>query len=139
MYREILYNGKYFILKQNKNFQYIPGCYEIIEKSEESWIYSEDAITELAVLEKSIRDFLLENGMSLVGIYREEQENKFKFYIMTYHVKKLEELNISPDLYQPYIEQYLSSFNDSYKNDVEYLNKNLKKRLFNGECLHVNK
>lgn len=127
MENEILYEGKYFLLQQNNKYPFIPGCYQIIEKDDVNFIYSTQKIEELARLEKKIRDFLLENNMQLVGIYKEEENGRFNFYIITYHIEVLKQNNINPDLYQPYIEKYLSSFSKKNLENVKVLNKKLKK------------
>ena len=133
MENEILYEGKYFLLKQNDKYPFIPGCYQLIEKDKISFIYSSEKLEELVRLEKKVRDFLLENNMQLVGIYKEEHNGLFKFYIITYHVEMLKQNNIDPDLYQPYIERYLSSFSEEKTDNVKVLNKKLKKYFKAGE------
>lgn len=109
--KTILYENQYFYITKCNEFPNIPGFFVIYEK-ENRWYSSEDSIKTLAIIEKTIRDELMKQGIELTGIYREEYEdNKFRILIIPYDVNVLEQNNISPDLYQPYIKKYLESFN----------------------------
>lgn len=131
----ILYQDKYFYITKCKEFPNVPGLFAIYENGNK-WDSSEISIKRLALIEKTIRDELMNQGIDLVGIYREEYENgTFRILIIPYDVKILKQNNISPDLYQPYIKEYLESFKKKSNNCN---NKNAKimnrlKEIKNGE------
>ncbi len=108
----ILFENKFFYITKCEEFPYVPGLLAIYEK-DVKWNCNEKIIKLLAEIEKIIRDELMEQGVALTGIYREEYEDdRFRILIIPYDVKILEQNNISPDLYQPYIREYLESFNN---------------------------
>lgn len=114
---ETIYEDKFYKVIQTKDYPNIPGCYTIVEKEFYDNFTVEKSKT-LALLEKKIRKQLLDLGIELVGIYKqEENEGLLNVIIIPYHLDRLEELDISPDGYQPYIEEYLNSYNngDNYK------------------------
>lgn len=105
-----LYEDQYFYINKCEEFPNVPGLFAIYENGD-NWYNSELAIKRLAIIEKTIRDELMKQGIELTGIYREEYENnKFRILVIPYDVKILKQNNISPDLYQPYIREYLESF-----------------------------
>lgn len=128
---KILYRDSFFTIAQHEDYENIPGFY-VIRESNCDWNISMNGIKKLAELEQTIRQFLLELGVDLVGIYREYKENKICIYIIPYHIDILQEMNISPDLYQPYIEEYLKNFPNSKIKKVEEYNKLLVKRMKEG-------
>ena len=124
---KILYENKYFYITKCNEFPNIPGFFVIYENGSK-WDSSEASIKSLAIIEKTIRDELMKQGIELTGIYREEYEdNKYIILIIPYDVNILKQNNISPDLYQPYIKEYLESFNrnnkDCYNEDKKILTK----------------
>ena len=53
-------------------------------------------------------------NIALTGIYKEEDVNgNLRVLIIPYDVKVLENNKISPDLYQPYIREYLDIFKEN--------------------------
>lgn len=130
---QIIYKDEYYTILQTPEYPNIPGFYTIIENNKE-WYSSIESINRLALLEKTIRQELLNLGIQLVGIYREESAaKKFKVLIIPYYIKQLEKLQISPDLYQPYIQKYLNSFDDSYTDKVNETNSVMKRCLYKGK------
>ena len=129
---QIIYKDEYYTILQTPEYPYIPGFCTIIENNKE-WYSSIESINRLALLEKIIRQELLNLGVQLVGIYREESpDKKLKVLIIPYHIKQLENLQISPDLYQPYISKYLNSFDTSYTDKVKETNSVMKRCLYKG-------
>lgn len=123
-----LYEDDYYLVRQHNTFHNIPGFYVITRKSDDL-DNNIEAIYRLAELEKMIRDFLLSKNVELIGIYREQSEKGFQIFIIPYHIEILKKLDISPDLYQPFIEKYLSSFGDKYLDEAETYNKEFKKMI----------
>lgn len=71
----------------------------------------------------------MKQGFKLTGIYREEYENnKFRILIISYDISILQQNNISPDLYQPYIKDYLESFKRN-NNDSDIVNVKILTKL----------
>lgn len=70
----------------------------------------------------------MQQGIELIGIYREEYKNGFRILIIPYDIKILEQNNISPDLYQPYIREYLDSFKTK-DTDCNKINTKILNRL----------
>jgi|GEM_PF-2911146 hypothetical protein len=71
----------------------------------------------------------MKQGFKLTGIYREEYENnKFRILIIPYDISILQQNNISPDLYQPYIKDYLESFKRN-NNDSDIVNVKILTKL----------
>jgi len=130
-YKKYIYEDEYYKIFNHEKFNNVPGMVVIKPKSE-NWYSTDAAIERLAILEKSIRDYLLEIGIELVGIYREQnEEGKFEITMIPYHIHQLNLLGISPDLYQPFIEKYLNSFDSSHINEVNSINKKLSLKLRN--------
>jgi hypothetical protein len=126
-----IYEDEYFIVGQEEKYYFIPGFYEIKERNLE-WDNSLESISKLATIEKSIRDTLLELGIELVGIYREESTNgDFKVLIIPYHIEALKKLGISPNLYQPYIQYYLENYTVLNNNNVSKTNDAIIEKLKN--------
>ncbi|MBQ6546697.1 MAG: hypothetical protein IJL74_01710 [Bacilli bacterium] len=123
---EIIYKDKYFQVVQTEEYPNVPGCYTIIEVDND---ISADKTKSLAVLEKKIRDKLAELNIDLVGIYKQEKENNLNVIIIPYHIDRLQELNINPDEYQPYIEKYLTSYDNDNSNKAIYYAKEMKEHL----------
>lgn len=125
---KILYEDQYFYITQCKEFPNVPGLFAIYENGNK-WYSSKDSINRLATIEKAIRDELMNQGIDLVGIYKEEYEKDvFRILIIPYDVKILKQNNISPDLYQPYIKEYLESF-CTKNTDLENKNEKILSRL----------
>jgi len=130
-YKENIYEDEYYEIFHHEKFSNVPGMV-VIKPKLENWYSIDAAIEKLAILEKIIRDYLLEIGIELVGIYREQnEEGKFEITMIPYHVHQLNLLGISPDLYQPFIEKYLNSFDSSHINEVKLINKKLSLKLGN--------
>lgn len=132
-----LYEDEYFYITNCKEFPKVPGLVAIYSKID-YWYCSKNSIKKLALIEKTIREELMNQGFELAGIYREEyKKNKFRILIIPYDVKILEKNNISPDMYQPYIRKYLESFEDTAvsTNDV---NVKVLKKLKQGVDLNGN-
>ena len=71
----------------------------------------------------------MKQGFKLTGIYREEYENnKFRILIIPYDISILQQNNISPDLYQPYIKDYLESFKKN-NDDSDIVNVKILTKL----------
>lgn len=71
----------------------------------------------------------MKQGFKLTGIYREEYENnKFRILIIPYDISISQQNNISPDLYQPYIKDYLESFKRN-NNDSDIVNVKILTKL----------
>lgn len=120
----LLYEDEYFYITNCKEFPNVPGLVTIITKVN-PWYNSNELIKRLALIEKTIREELMKYGFELVGIYREEyDEDKLRILIIPYNIKVLEQNDISPDLYQPYIRRYLESFNNN-----KYLSNDLSKKI----------
>lgn len=123
-----LYEDQYFYITKCDEFPNVPGLLVIYENGEK-WYSSEKSIKRLATIEKTIRDELMQQGIKLTGIYREEYENnKFRVLVIPYDVKILQQNNISPDLYQPYIREYLESFKQRNA-DCDNINAKILTRL----------
>ena len=122
MSETILYEDEYFYITHCKEYPNIPGLLAIYEKGDK-WYSTKESVNRLAMIEKNIRDELKKIGIPLVGIYGEEYEDgTFRILMIPYDVEILKEHNISPDLYQPYIKEYL----ESYKTKNLDNSKNLK-------------
>ena len=67
-----------------------------------------------------IRKGLWENGIEIVGIYKEEN----KTYIIPFHLEVLKEMNIEPDDYQEYIQDYID-YLPKCKEDLRRLDESL--------------
>ena len=127
--KKSIYEDKYYKIYYHEKFSNVPGMVVIKPKLEE-WYYNDKAIEKLAILEKAIRDCLFEVGVELVGIYKEQDENgKYEITMIPYHIYKLNSLGISPDLYQPFIEKYLNSFDSSDVNELNSINKKITLKL----------
>ena len=125
--KKILYEDQYFYITKCEEYPNVSGMLVIYEK-DNKWYVNKESIKRLAILEKTIREELMNVGKELAGIYREEYEdNKFRILIIPYDVKVLVENNISPDLYQPYIKQYLDSYKEN--NDCDEVNRKILIRL----------
>lgn len=123
-----IYEDEYYIVRQSEEYK-IPGFYVITEKNER-WDSSFESINRLAAIEKKIRDSLLDMGMELVGIYREQTpENGFRVMLIPYHVNILKELGISPELYQPKIETYLKGFPPSQTENISEVNRQMTLKM----------
>lgn len=122
----IIYSDEHFIVKQNPDYPMSPGFY-IIQNKQMQWESSKDSIIKLADLQKYIRNGLWEMGVQLVGIYMEKSnDGRLKSLIIPYHLEVLRKLNISPDLYQPYIDLYLQSLkNDNCNADIVAFNNRI--------------
>lgn len=126
---EVIYSDNYFSIMQNMEYPHVPGFFVIKGKRPDSFFCNE-SITRLAILEKEIRDGLLSVGAELVGIYREEMEDgSLQVLMIPYYVEKLIQNDISPDLYQPYIQRYLKSFSEFHLEKTNELKQIMKKRL----------
>jgi len=112
----ILYEDAYFYITKCPEYANVPGFFVIYENNN-NWYSSAESINRLALLEKTIRDEFMKCGIELTGIYREENDNEFRVLIIPFDVKVLNSINISPDLYQPYIKEYLDFFKPS---NIEY-------------------
>lgn len=123
-----IYEDYYYTITQHPEYKNIPGFY-VINENNCSWDESVESINRLPELEKCIRDYLLEIGVELVGIYKEQTDSGFQVYLIPYHISVLEKNCISPDLYQPYISKYLNSFDEKYKEEVIKYNNQLVKKL----------
>ena len=123
-----IYENEYYLVETIDEYKNVPGLCQIKEKNIK-WYDSSETVDNLAVLEHTIRRVLLDLGATLTGIYREEKD-VFRIIIIPYFIDKLEENNISPDLYQPYINKYLDSFSDDYKKNFnnDFINR-LKEEL----------
>ncbi len=124
----ILYEDQYFYITKCDEYPNVPGMFAIYETSGK-WYSSEKSIKRLAAIEKKIRDELMKQGFKLTGIYREEYENnKFRILIIPYDISILQQNNISPDLYQPYIKDYLESFKKN-NDDSDIVNVKILTKL----------
>ena len=124
----ILYEDQYFYITKCDEYPNVPGMFAIYETGGK-WYSSEKSIKRLAAIEKKIRDELMKQGFKLTGIYREEYENnKFRILIISYDISILQQNNISPDLYQPYIKDYLESFKRN-NNDSDIVNVKILTKL----------
>lgn len=126
--KKILYEDQYFYITKCEEFPNVPGLLTIYEK-DNNWYSSEASIKRLALIEKTIREELMEQGFELTGIYKEEyDDNEFRILIVPYDVKILKQNNISPDLYQPFIRKYLESFKQK-NNSSDEINEKILARL----------
>lgn len=123
----VLYKDQYFYITNCDEYLNVPGMFAIYENNE-IWYSSEKSIKRLCIIEKTIRDALMQQGIELIGIYREEYKNGFRILIIPYDIKILEQNNISPDLYQPYIREYLDSFKTK-DTDCNKINTKILNRL----------
>lgn len=124
-----IYEDEYFIVKQDDKYINVPGLYVITEKKVK-WDSSTDSINNLAIIEKKIRDSMLDMGLELVGIYKEQSQDKgFKVIIIPYHLEVLNKLEINYDMYQPYISKYLDFFNNEYADRTNEINNIMKVKM----------
>lgn len=123
----VLYKDQYFYITNCDEYPNVPGMFAIYENNV-IWYSSEKSIKRLCIIEKTIRDALMQQGIELIGIYREEYKNGFRILIIPYDIKILKQNNISPDLYQPYIREYLDSFKTK-DTDCNKINTKILNRL----------
>lgn len=127
----ILYKDEHFLIIHNEKYCYVPGFLNIISIND-AWDESIEKIEKIARLEQTIRKLFLELDIQIVGLYREEDENEdFTISIIPFHVKQLEFLGISPDMFQPYIEKYLNSFDISFIKEVKFIDEKVSNALKN--------
>lgn len=108
--KEILYEDNDFYITKCEEFFNVPGFF-VINLKKDKWYLDSSLMMRLAKIEKTIRDELMNLNIELTGIYKEEDvDGNLRVLIIPYDVKVLENNKISPDLYQPYIREYLDTF-----------------------------
>ena len=104
-------------MRENQFFSYIPGCYIITPNS-----FIKDKLRvmkEISTLVYLTRKGLMNYGVQLTGIYYEQPYGTStssigNCLIFPFHLEELENQEINPDYYQPFIFKYLKNFDRNH-------------------------
>ena len=131
--KKILYEDQYFYITKCEEFPNVPGLLTIYEK-DNNWYSSEASIKSLALIEKTIREELMEQGFELAGIYKEEYDDIYNIATILKDADALDRVRFPGNLDSKYLRNDMAKdlIKSSYQLQEIRGTKEIENNIMNG-------